>query len=68
MTRVHYRLICHYQTLAFWLRIRGEGRADGCQGGRVETRMKDDGGSEGRGKDEKAHRANRKRWSAVKKK
>lgn len=62
MTRVHYRLICHYQTLAFFFK---EGEREGQMGARVgepKTRMKDNGGGEGRGEDEIAHGGNRKKW------
>lgn len=62
MARVHYRMIWRYQTLAFWIqrrRIRRrEGWTEGCQGRREETSMKDDGESEGRGKDEKPQERN----------
>lgn len=37
----------------------------GAREGELKTRMKDDRGVEGRGKDEIAHRGNRKRWGSV---
>lgn len=56
MTRVYYGLICHYQTLAFWLWKRTERWRDGCQLWRVKTRMKDDGAGESVWKDEEVQR------------
>lgn len=35
----------------------------GAKKGEPKTRMKDDGGGEGRGKDEIAHGGNKKRWT-----
>lgn len=66
MTRVHYGLICHYQTLAFWLwRGRRERSSDECQGWKVKTRMNDGGAGEGIWRDENAQRGNGRRLGSL---